>query len=87
MLNKKQIQMEDNIKKLKDQVNEKVNKVQKWSKSHNTRLIDFITKFGGKVEHILTDSVGSDSEEMSFTPEQMRSPRSPEEEEEEPPHV
>lgn len=82
----KQIQMEDNIKKFKDQVNNRVSKVQNWSKSHNVRLLDFIKRFGGRVETMLTDSVGSDDEYM-FSPESIQSPKSPEEQEEEPPHV
>lgn len=74
----KQIQVEDNINKLKKQVNERVSKVQKWSKSKvNMRLLEFIKRFNGSVEKLigLEDGFSSDSEETGFSSPEMRSPR------------
>eukprot|EP00026_Physarum_polycephalum_P009063 Phypoly_transcript_09174.p2 GENE.Phypoly_transcript_09174~~Phypoly_transcript_09174.p2 ORF type:complete len:156 (-),score=28.66 Phypoly_transcript_09174:237-704(-) len=101
----KQIQVEDNINKLKKQVNDRVqkvnnrvqmvnDKVQKWSKSHNVRILEFIKRFNGRMEKLvgLDDSFSSDSEEMGgFSSPEMRSPQQSFElepiKEEEPPHV
>lgn len=93
----KQLQMEDNIKKIKEKVQDSVNEVKKWSKSH--RVIGFLKKFGGRVEKMvgLEDSGGWDADDLiGFTsPEHtgFSSPgySSPElqdyNEEEKPPHV
>ena len=42
-------QVEDNINKLKKEVNDRVKKVKKWSKSKNLRLMEFMNKFGVRV--------------------------------------
>jgi choline-phosphate cytidylyltransferase len=92
----KQLQVEDNINKIKKEVNARVAKVQKWSKSHNMRLLEFIKKFNGSMEKLVgleEDNMSSDSDEIGFStgmssPE-MRSPRRRNSsiELEEPPHV
>jgi len=88
----KQIQMEDNIKKLKEKVQDRYNKVQKeWSKTK--RIVDFLKKFGGRVEKMvgLEDSGDfSDSDLSGFlSPERFLSSPEPDDnsEEEQPPHV
>jgi len=88
----KQIQMEENIKKFKAKIQDRMNKMQSWSKSH--RIMEFLRKFGGSLERRLSldegaeydsDDLGLASPEtnMFSSPEQQESP----EEEEEPPHV
>jgi len=90
----KQIQMENNIKKLKEKVQDRYNKVQKWSKTQ--RIVDFLKKFGGRVEKMvgLEDSGDfSDSDLSGFlSPERIFSSPEPDSdkdntEEEQPPHV
>jgi len=74
----KQIQMEDNIKKFKEKVQDRVNKVQKWSKSH--RIVEFLKKFGGELEKMvapgLEDSGEYDSDGLAgfLSPERFSSP-------------
>jgi len=86
----KQIQMEDNIKKFKEKINDRVNKVQNWSKSH-VRLLDFIQRFGGRVERLVGLDESYDSDDLSGFTSPDRAFASPEQqeytEEEQPPHV
>jgi len=95
----KRIQMEDNIKKFKEKVQDRVNKVQKWSKSH--RIVEFLKKFGGRMEKMLEDgttTVEYDSEDLIVSSPEHTGFSSPEPfynyarrdsefEEEQPPHV
>lgn len=76
----KQIQMEDNIKKFKEKVQDRVNKVKKWQKSQ--RIVDFLKKFGGELEKMvgLEDSGEYDSDEFLgyLSPERIMSSPEPE---------
>jgi len=99
----KQIQMENNIKKLKEKVQDRVNKVKKWPRSQ--RIVDFLKKFGGELEKMvgLEDSGEYDSDELSgfispepnwsspepeyYEPLQTISEEQEEQEEQLPPHV
>jgi len=66
----KQIQVSENLKKFKEKMQDRVNKVQNWSKSH--RLLEFVKKFGLGMEKLvgLEDNVDYDStdSEGGFSP-------------------
>jgi len=74
----KQIQMENNIKKFKEKVQDRVNKVKKWPRSQ--RIVDFLKKFGGELEKMvgLEESGDYDSDELGFaSPERILSSPEP----------
>lgn len=76
----KQIQMENNIKKFKEKVQDRVNKVKKWPRSQ--RIVNFLKKFGGELEKMvgLEDSGEYDSDEFLgyLSPERIMSSPEPE---------
>jgi len=91
----KQLQMEQNIKKFKEKMQDSYDKVQKdfqrgWSKSQ--RIVEFLKKFGGRVEKLvgLEDSGEYDSDDLTGFASPDHHFYSPDEnyaEEEQPPHV
>jgi len=82
----KQIQMEQNIKKFKQQMKDRYDKVQNWSKSH--RIVEFMKKFGNRVEKLLPphDELSDDDLTGFTSPDRLSSPEQYTEEEQ-PPHV